>query len=129
MRAWAETKQGQTLNYLAKAALDVGLIVKHDATEMDAVLKAADATACYAGVVTSPVSVAIDQRVDVQNTGVAKVEAAGAIVQGQTVIANAAGKAVAGTTGYILGVALESCAAPVGVNKSYVSVSLEIHKA
>jgi hypothetical protein len=129
MKAWKQTKQGQILNYLAKADLESGEIVIHEGSENDAVTSAVDASAIYAGVVESPKGALTGEKVDVQSSGVAKVQAGAAIAAGETVIANASGLAIPGVAGYILGVAIESCAAPSGGNKSYVSVQLEIHKA
>lgn len=129
MKSWSQTKQGQIYNYLATAALTKGQIAIHDGTVIDAVKPAAGATAIYAGVVVSPNGAASGERSDIQSDGVVIVEAAGAITAGQTVVSNASGLAIAGTADYILGVAVETCGAPSGGNKSYVSVKLEIHKA
>lgn len=109
---------GQTKNALidsktAATALEHGLLVNLASVE-DQVSLAVSAAKPVAGVVrewachAQEKTFAIGDIVSVQSTGIAEVLMAAAVAHGDPVMANAAGKGVLATTGYIVGYALKA---------------------
>lgn len=97
-----------TKNYLAEDATAAYLIAKQG-TNDNQVLKSGAAAANQLGVVCQPGTVKIGDRVDVVLLGEAEVMCGGSIDSGKSFTSDAAGQAVAATTGQrALGIVLET---------------------
>lgn len=132
---YSQTKNALTDAHVAEAALRPGTVLKFGTTldpqGQKKVTTAIAVTDLFIGVLTNPAltspvaatfDTAINERVDVQKSGIARVRAGAAIVAGQYLTVNASGQVIPGATGnVVIGQALRDAAA-----NDLVPVQIEI---